>query len=121
MTNNRQLLREFIRDEVRVHLFKRSILNENSIEINKDQAIQILLDTKGKIFTVIFNKKDGTERVMNARLGVKKYLKGGALPFDPVEKGLLPVYDLQKNDYRLVNKNTIKTIKIGSNIYNVKL
>lgn len=67
----------------------------------------------GKIFTVEFIKKDGTLRKMNARLGVKKHLKGGTLAFDPSERNLLPVFDMQKEGYRMINASTILTIKIG--------
>jgi hypothetical protein len=43
--------------------------------ISRPEAKQMIKDTKGKFFTVTFTKKDGTTRVMNARLGVKAYLK----------------------------------------------
>jgi hypothetical protein len=67
----------------------------------------------GKIFTVEFIKKDGSLRKMNARLGVKKYVKGIGLSFDPAEKNLLPVFDMQKEGYRMINASTILRIKIG--------
>ena len=56
---------------------------------------------------------------MNARLGVKAYLKGGELPYDAESKGLLPVYDIQKKAYRIINTQTIKELKISNNIYTV--
>lgn len=87
--------------------------------ISQEQAAQLIRDTKGKFFTVTFTKKDGTTRVMNARLGVKAYLKGGELPYNPGAKGLIPVYDMQKRDYRMVNINTISNLKIGNNEYRV--
>lgn len=88
--------------------------------ITKEQAKQLIKDTKGKFFTVTFIKKDGTTRVMNARLGVKVYLKGGELPYNPDEKGLIPVYDVKTGGYRMVNVNTITKLKIGNNEYNVQ-
>ena len=88
--------------------------------INQDEAKQLIKDTKGKFFTVTFTKKDGTTRVMNARLGVKAYLRGGELPYNPEAKGLIPVYDMQKHDYRMVNINTISKLKIGNNEYDVR-
>jgi hypothetical protein len=88
--------------------------------ISKAEAKQMIRDTKGKFFTVTFIKKDGTTRVMNARLGVKAYLKGGELPYDPEEKGLIPVYDVKTKDYRMVNINTITKLKIGNNEYEVR-
>jgi hypothetical protein len=87
--------------------------------INKNQAEQLIRDTKGKFFTVTFIKKDGTTRVMNARLGVKAYLKGGDLPYDAASKGLIPVFDIPKRAYRMVNINTISNLKIGNNEYTI--
>jgi hypothetical protein len=67
----------------------------------------------GKIFSVEFVKKDGSLRKMNARLGVKKYVKGVGLSFNPTEKNLLPVFDLQKEAYRMINASTIQRIKLN--------
>jgi len=88
--------------------------------ISLEDAKNLLKDTKGKFFTVTFIKKDGTERVMNARLGVKVYLKGGTLAYDAESKGLLPVYDMKAKDYRMINLNTITHIKIGNNTYDIE-
>lgn len=71
----------------------------------------------GKIFTAVFTKKDGSLRTMNCRMNVKKHVKGVGLAFDPREKGLLPVFDLQNNGYRFINLNTLQTIKIGGKTY----
>lgn len=83
--------------------------------------IQLIKGTKGAFFTVKFIKKDGTERIMNCRLGVKKYLHGGELPYDPVAKGLLPVWDpvaaKTSDGYRIINTNTISSAKIGGKEY----
>ena len=93
--------------------------SEPSGEIDVETAKELIFDTGGKFFTVTFIKKDGSERVMNARLGVKKYLKGGELKFNPSEMGLIPVYDMGAKGYRMVNTNTIKNLKIGKNEYTV--
>jgi hypothetical protein len=87
--------------------------------VGTDTAKKLIFDTKGKFFTVTFIKKDGTERTMNARLQVKKYLKGGELKYSPSEMGYIPVYDMQSKGYRMVNTNTIKTLKIGKKIYTI--
>jgi len=88
--------------------------------ISKTDAKILIKATKGKFFTVTFIKKDGTTRVMNARLGVKAYLKGGELPYNPEEKGLIPVYDIKKGEYRMINVNTITNIKIGNKEFKVQ-
>ena len=94
------------------------------IKLPLTDIIQLIKGTKGAFFTVKFIKKDGTERVMNCRLGVKKYLKGGELPYDPVAKGLIPVWDpiaAKKQDgsegYRTISINTISSAKIGGKEY----
>ena len=88
--------------------------------ISKADAKTLIKATKGKFFTVTFTKKDGTTRVMNVRLGVKAYLKGGELPYDPEPKGLIPVYDMNKQEYRMINTNTITNIKIGNKEFKVQ-
>ena len=53
---------------------------------------------KGDMFTVAFLKRgDNSYRVMNARRGVTKHLKGGTLKYDPASKNLLGCYDMKGN------------------------
>jgi hypothetical protein len=92
----------------------------NEETLNRSEVKQKLKDTRGRFFTVTFRKKDGTTRVMNARLGVKAYLRGGSLPYDPEEKNLLPVYDMKSKGYRMVNLDTVSNIKIGNLEYEVQ-
>jgi hypothetical protein len=99
---------------------KKKKAREIAGSLTKQQAEDMIKASKGKIFTVTFIKKDGSTRVMNARLGVKAYLKGGELPYDPEAKGLIPVFDIPKREYRMVNVNTITKLKIGNNEYEVR-
>ena len=71
----------------------------------------VLKATKGKFFTVVFIKKDGTTRVMNCRLGVTKHLKGGMSTLNPSE--FLTVYDMQAEGYRAINLSTIVSVTCG--------
>jgi hypothetical protein len=103
--------------------------------ITLDQAKELIANTKGGFFTVTFLAQDRDEkgktkmnpdgtikyrlRTMNARVGVKKHLKGGELPYDPKSKGLIPVFDMQKREYRMVNGNTIQALNIGKKQYTV--
>lgn len=117
---------------MKVGEFKKQLVTEvkrliqEAVTISRDELIKKIQATdprnsgRGDFFTVTFIKKDGSTRVMNARLGVKKYLKGGALPYDAISKGLLPVFDAQKNDYRMINLNTIISAKVGGEEYLVK-
>ena len=93
-------------------------------EISKEEAKDLIKATNGKFFTVTFIKKDGNTRVMNARLGVKVYQRGGQLAYDAEEKGLIPVWDPKAHNatgqgYRMIPINTITNLKIGKNEYTV--
>jgi hypothetical protein len=57
----------------------------------------------GQFFGCRFIKRStGETREMNARLGVKKHLKGGEPRYDPKEHNLLVVFDQQKGAYRSI-------------------
>lgn len=78
--------------------------------------IDILFNTlkkTGSFFGAEFIKKDKTIRVMNARFAVKKYLSGGNLKYNPLDKGLVVVFDRNKKEYRMINKNTLIYITFG--------
>ena len=79
----------------------------------------INLTKNGNIFSVQFIKKDGTLRDMVCRLGVKKHLKGGELKFDAKSMGYLPVFDMQKQQYRMININTLIKAKINGVNYDI--
>jgi len=66
--------------------------------------------SNGKMVTVTFIKQDGTTRVLNGRLGVKKYLKGGKLSTNTDE--YINIYDVQNKGYRSINRNTIVALRM---------
>lgn len=87
--------------------------------INTTQAYKIIKATKGHIFSCSFIKKDGTIRDMVCRLGVKKYLKGGQLGFNPEEKGLIIVFDTAIKQYRCINVKTLMALKVDGQEYEI--
>jgi hypothetical protein len=82
--------------------------------MNIENVIELLGD---KIFTVTFVKKDGSVRVLNGKRKVVKHLRGGELKYDPIEKGLIGVYDLQSEGYRMINSQTVLEIKADKQVY----
>jgi len=70
-----------------------------------------------KIFTVTFVKKDGSIRKMNAMRGVRKGVKGVGHSFDPSEKNLLTVYDMQIRDFRFVNLNDVLSFRANKKTF----
>lgn len=83
--------------------------------MNSKELASIVASSNGRFVSVTFIKKDGTERTMLCRLGVTKYLKGGTSKLD-AEK-YLTVFDVQKEQYRAINKETIVSVKLAGNIY----
>jgi len=75
------------------------------------------LTKNGNIFSAVFIKKNGERREMVCRLGVKKHLKGGQLAYDAKGRNLLPVFDMQKEGYRMINVNTLVQLKINGKTY----
>ena len=92
------------------------------ITINTDKAKELIHDTNGRIFSSTFIKKDGTHRLMTARLKVTKGLKENAKPrpYEPSKYNLLCVYDMKINKYRMINLNTLLTLSINKNTYTIK-
>lgn len=90
----------------------------NMIEISKEKAVAMINETNGKFFGVEFNKKNSTEvRVMNARTGVSKYVTGEGLKFDPVSRGLIPVYDVINKGYRMINISGLTRLNTKGETY----
>lgn len=85
--------------------------------INKKQALDLIQQSNGKTFSVIFTKKDKTKRLLNGRTGVKKGVKGTGMAYNPLSKGLLPIYDMQKKGFRMINLETIEALKINKTEY----
>ncbi len=72
----------------------------------------------GKIFSISFIKRTtGELRMMTARLGVKKFLKGGELAYSPAKKQLLTVFDMSAKGYRSIPYEGIKQVSIEGQSY----
>ena len=74
---------------------------------------------KNKIFSCMFIKKDGFLRKMTCRLGVTKGVKGTGKPIHNKSNSYLTVFDIQKDQFRVINLQTMLLIKIGGKEYYV--
>ena len=88
--------------------------------LSREQLRYILKNSKGKIMTIAYRKKDGTLRTINTRTGVKKDITGAGLTYNPDEYGYVILWDLNKKAYRTVNTNTVTTLKGGGEIYKIQ-
>lgn len=87
----------------------------------------IIESTEGKAFSVVFEKANGEEREMLARVGVKKYLKGGEATYNGKndDKGNIGVYEILKDAsgkfkdgaYKCFNASRVKSIKFAGHTY----
>jgi hypothetical protein len=88
--------------------------------LTKEQLRYILKNSKGKIMTIVYRKKDGSIRTINTRTGVKKNITGAGLKYNPDEHGYVILWDLSKQAYRTVNLNTVTALKGGGKVYAIK-
>ena len=88
--------------------------------INKTKAKQLIKESKGLIFSTSFTKKDGSHRLMNARL--KKYISktGRKAPYKAEDFNLIPIYDMKSKGWRSLNLNTLLTLSINKTKYIIK-
>lgn len=64
----------------------------------------------GRFFSCCFEKKDGSVREMNCRLGVRKFVTGKGMSYDPEERGLMTVWDAQVKEYRMINLKKVISV-----------
>ena len=76
--------------------------------------IEVLV--QDRFFSIEFLKSDGSKRILNGRLGVKKHLKGGDNCNDPLK--YLTVFDVKKQGYRNVALSAVEAVKVGGFKYN---
>ena len=90
------------------------------MNITTDRAKELIKETNGKIFSSTFIKKDNTIRTLTARLGKKYKSKTGRnAPYKAKDYNLLPVYDMQIKEFRMLNFNTLLTLTINKNNYKI--
>jgi hypothetical protein len=89
------------------------------MQLKLSEARGLIKSAKGKIFSATFVKSNGDIRVMTARTGVKKNLKGVGMRYNPEERNLIGVFDMNKRQYRLINIGTLLNVKIAGVLYNV--
>lgn len=90
------------------------------MKIDRKQALSLIKNSQGRFFGVRFKKKNGEQREMNARLGVKKGVTGKGLKYNPADYDLLTAYDRQKEQYRMINLATISRLTLDKQTYEVE-
>jgi len=90
------------------------------------EALRVILDQKeeGVFFSVEFIKRTtGELRKMVCRGGVKKYVNGKGMAYDPASKGLVGIWDSTVADpakaYRMISAEGVKAVVAGGVRYEV--
>ena len=85
--------------------------------ITQHKAKELIKQSKGLIFAATFTKKDGSHRLMNARL--KKYISktGRKAPYKAEDFNLIALYDMKSKGWRSLNLNTLLTLSINKTKY----
>ena len=97
------------------------------LTVTPQEVENILRDTRGGFFTVVFTKRTtGELRTMHATLNYKGELKGGAPAYDHASKKLLVVRDMdatRKGDdaIRSIPWDAVHQINANGNVYLIEL
>jgi len=88
--------------------------------ITTDRAKELIRETNGLIFSSTFIKKNNSIRTLTCRLGKRyKSKTGKSAPYKASNYNLLPVYDMSKKAFRMLNFNTLLTLTINKNKYKI--
>ena len=88
------------------------------MQVSRLKVLKVINDTNGKIFAVRFTKKNGAMRMMLARLGVQHDLKGGSNGSNE-SNSLITVWDMVANGYRMINLETLISLKASGREYEI--
>jgi hypothetical protein len=89
--------------------------------INRTRAKELIKDSKGLIFSTSFIKKDNTIRTLTSRTGKQyKSKTGRKAPYKAENYDLIPLYDMRKKAFRMININTLTKLSINANKYIIK-
>ena len=87
--------------------------------ITVEHAKTLVKSTQGAIFAASFLKADGSLRRLNGRLGVVKGLTGRGMSYSPSAYNLLPVWDIKAAGYRMLNFNTLISLTVDGELFQV--
>tara|TARA_R110000765_G_scaffold121794_1_gene218123 strand:- start:258 stop:536 length:279 start_codon:yes stop_codon:yes gene_type:complete len=88
--------------------------------ITSTRAKELIKGSKGLIFSTTFVKKDNTIRTLTSRTGKQYTPTGKKQPYKPSDYNLIPLYDMKKKAFRMLNLNTLLTLSINKTKYIIK-
>ena len=87
------------------------IISPRNNRPSSDEMVKMIKSTKGKFFSCVTLKSDGSYRKWVARTGVKKGVKG--IGRKNTKENLVTVFDMQINQFRTLDTNKLLSFKCG--------
>lgn len=100
----------------------RSVLQLSyAIDMHRTKLLEFLRSLQGSIFHITWIKKNGNIRSANARMKVKRHLKGTGQSIAKPDNSYITIW-LMGNDggYRTLNLDTVLQVRGYGQIYNIK-
>jgi hypothetical protein len=94
--------------------------------LSEARVLGLLRENPGSIFSIQFEKRDGSLRNMTARTGVWKgpggdasnpRVTGEGMKYSPEDYNLRTVFDMQKGQYRHIGTDRVTGMTIGGRTY----
>src|SRR3990172_6811350 len=77
--------------------------------MDRKRLLSVMKD--GKVCSLTFTKRDGTRRLMPARLGVTAHLHGGEKNYKDEDYNIVTVFDMNGRGYRAVRCDSLIEVK----------
>ena len=83
--------------------------------MNIEQLRSTIASTNSRMFVVRFIKQDGSERVMYAKTGIKRYIskKPNKRKVSNTNPNLIRVYDCQSKSYKSFKLDSVLSFRCG--------
>lgn len=91
-------------------------MSKSTIKVSREELARIINQFKesgsSHLFSVQFIKKDNSIRKLVGRFHVQKGVKGVGLKYNPTNYGLINVFDINNDGFRMVNTETLMSASI---------
>ena len=94
------------------------IISPRNNRPSSDEMVKMIKSTKGKFFSCVTLKSDGSYRKWVARTGVKKGVKG--VGRKNTKENLVTVFDMQINQFRTLDANKLQNFNCGNFAWKVE-
>ena len=95
-----------------------TVISPQNNRPSSDEMVKMIKTTRGKFFSCVTLKSDGSYRKWVARTGVKKGIKG--VGRKNTKENLVTVFDMQINQFRTLDTNKLLSFNCGNFSWSVQ-